>query len=55
MIEVDQPSHIEGPTTLVQVGHDPYQWSGPRLTWSDQNQQGALSVFMLDDVKEQGY
>jgi hypothetical protein len=55
MTEVAQSSHVEGPTALVRVGRDPYQWGGPRLTWSDRNQQGALPVFVLDDVKEQGY
>jgi hypothetical protein len=55
MIEVAQPSHVEGPIALVQVGRDPYQWGGPRLTWSDKNQQGAVPVFVLDDIKEQGY
>jgi hypothetical protein len=39
----------------VQVGHDPYQWGGPRLTWSNRNQPGAPPVFMLDDVEEQEY
>jgi hypothetical protein len=34
------------------VGHDPFQWGGPRLTWLDQNQPEASSVFVLDDVKE---
>jgi hypothetical protein len=55
MTKVAQPSHVEGPMTLVRVGRDPYQWGGPRLTWSDRNQQGALPVFVLDDIKEQGY
>jgi hypothetical protein len=55
MVEVAQPSCIKGPATLVRVGHDPYQWDGPRLTWSDRNQPGAPSIFLLDDVEEQGY
>ena len=39
----------------MRVGHDPYQWGGPRLTWSDQNQPEAPPIFVLDDAEEQGY
>jgi hypothetical protein len=28
---------------------------GPCLTWSNQNQMEAPSVFVLDDTEEQGY
>jgi hypothetical protein len=41
--------------TLMRVGHDPYLWNGPCLTWSDQNQPGAPPIFVLDDIEEQGY
>jgi hypothetical protein len=53
MAEVAQPSCDEGSTTLMRVGHDPYQWGSPRLTWLDQNQPGAPSVFVLDNIEEQ--
>jgi hypothetical protein len=35
MAEVAQPSRAEGPTALMWVGRDPYQWGSPCLTWSD--------------------
>lgn len=53
--EVAEPSRAEGPAALVRVGRDPYQWGGPRLTWSDRNQPGTPPVFVLDDAEEQGY
>jgi hypothetical protein len=34
------------------MGHDPFRWGGPCLTWSDQNQLKVLPVFVLDDVEE---
>jgi hypothetical protein len=52
LVEVAQSSRFKGPTTLMQVGHDPVQWGGPRLTWSDWNQPEAPPVFVLDDVEE---
>jgi hypothetical protein len=55
LAEVAQPSRVEGPTALMWVEQDLYQWGGPRLTWSDQNQLEAPLVFMLDDIEEQGY
>jgi hypothetical protein len=55
MAEVAQPSRTEAPAALVWVGRDPYQWGGPRLTWSDRNQPVAPPVFVLDDAEEQGY
>jgi hypothetical protein len=55
LAEVAQPSRVEGSMALMQVGRDPYQWGGLRLTWSDQNLPEAPPVFMLDDVEEQGY
>jgi hypothetical protein len=39
----------------MRVGGDPYQWGSLCLTWLDQNQPGAPSVFMLDNIEEQGY
>jgi hypothetical protein len=54
MAEVAQSSHTEGPTTIMWVGHSPYQW-GLCLTWSDRNQPEAPLIFVLDDAEEQGY
>jgi hypothetical protein len=39
----------------MRVGHDPYQWGGLCLTWSDQNQLEVPPVFVLDKVEEQEY
>jgi hypothetical protein len=52
LAEVTQSSHAEGPAALMWVGHDPFQWGGPCLTWSDRNQPEASPVFVLDDVEE---
>jgi hypothetical protein len=55
VIEVAQSSHGEGPTALVLVGCDLYQWGSPCLTWSDRNQLEAPPIFVLDDTEEHGY
>jgi hypothetical protein len=55
LAKVAQPSRVVGPMALMWVGRDPYQWGSLCLTWSDQNQPGAPSVFVLGDIEEQGY
>jgi hypothetical protein len=54
MAEVAQPSYAGGSATLVRMGHDPFQWDGACLTWSDRNRPEAQPVFMLDDIEELG-
>jgi hypothetical protein len=52
MAEVAQSSGTGGSTTLVWMGHDPFQWGGSRLTWLGWSQLEAPPVFVLDDVEE---
>jgi hypothetical protein len=46
LAEVTQSSGAGGSAALVWMGHDPFQWGGPRLTWLYQNHPEALPVFM---------
>jgi hypothetical protein len=52
LAKVAQSSRAEGPMALTWVGHDPFQWGGLRLTWSDRIQPEAPLIFMLDDVED---
>jgi hypothetical protein len=54
MAEVAQSSSAAGSIALARMGHDPFQWGGPRLTWLDRNHPKALPVFVLDDSEELG-
>jgi hypothetical protein len=38
----------------MQMGGNPNQWGGPRLTWEDRQNLERL-IFVLDDAAEQGH
>jgi hypothetical protein len=52
LAKVAQPSRVRGSVALAWVEHDPFQWGGPHLTWSDRNEPEAPPVFVLDDIEE---